>query len=338
MSKSVLALFLFAAAVAGAPSGLYTFSGEQGADGNHVLRRIAADGTSAVVGSANLHGTMQIAAHQTAIDPISGTMYMLALNQTGHFGSSYMLIGVSLDDASVTVEVATPLAQIGGYVGTGQTINYGGGGKIIVTGADAASGLKAAWSVDTANSTHPFSMLSSGFLNSTLPDRIDPAQALDATKGNLWVVPLSHTASGHIVTDLVGLDVATGAEVARRPNVYPFHTPHAMAFDAASGQLLAIGVSPAPGSAGKPVIFQIDLSTLSTKIVAVISQAAKDVLENGICAFDTATRTLYGVTGAAVGGDLLFGYSAATGTMTQVALDLSATDFSTMAFYAAPAK
>ena len=285
LRATLLSLQLFAA-VASAPAGLYSV------DASNLVRWT--NGAPETVGPLN--GTfsgVQQGAGLTAVVPENQVLYALAMA-----GSQTRLYGFALANASTAVQIVTPISQTGKYVGQGQTIHYAGDGKLVITAVDLQSNKHTAWSVDTSQTPHTFTVLSDGFLQ-TDPAVLDNAHTYDSAHGVFWTEDKQN---------LIGIDVANGTEIARNPEGAEW--PHAMEYDATSNTLLGWSISN-----NAPEAIQIDTTTFKTsKRGAIDPSFSPKSFWNGLSAFDESTRSIYGMCANADGADLLITYSASTGT------------------------
>jgi hypothetical protein len=311
----LVALATLIGTASAATPGLYSLNGKMDGRSPTTLIRYDATGSRVPIGECSFDGV--VGTQETAILPETKTMYILAENTTTGTHNT-ILVGVSLDDASTKFEAPTPLAQVGMYIGVGQTIDYAGNGKLIVTGVDAKSGVHVAWSVDPAQG-HKFTTLSSGFLPVDFLPRIDPAYTIDPVRSVLWLVTHGSSPSGGDPR-LVGIDLTSGTTIANHTTT-DMDMAKAMVYDQVSNKLLAFGLK---GYTLK--VFEIDTTTFAIQPLATIDPSYNSkFLYSGIATFDKTSRTIYGFTEtqSQPSGLLLVGYSVSNNKMTAFNLDRS---------------
>ena len=315
---ALLALATLIGTANAATPGLYSFGGKEDGRSPIPLIRYNATGGRVPIGDSSINSVP--GAQETAILPETKTMYILGENTTRGIHNT-VLIGVSLDDASTKFEAPTPIAQVGQFVGVGQTIDYAGNGKLIVTGVDAKSGVHTAWSVDPAQG-HKFTTLSSGFFPVDFSPRIDTAYTIDPVRNVLWLVTKGSSPSG---TDprLVGINLTSGTTIANHTTT-DMDMAKSLVYDPVSpNKLLALGLK---GMKDGLKVFEIDTTTFAIQPLASINPSYKsESLYNGIVAFDKTSRTIYCITRtqAQPSGLLLVGYSVSSNQMTASTLDPS---------------
>ena len=307
------------------------------------LLHIDAHGINTTVGKVGLSQRFLPVAGQCAVAQETATMYVLAAKATND--SETVLVGISLADASITAEVETPLRQLGlPEIGLGMTIDASAAGLVVLTGVDRLSDKHTAYAVDPSkghvrklsdgfladaryahdsNTSHanPTS-LSSRLLWSELcvdSAELDFAHCLDVRSSVFWLTSPSRNYSESGLFDLVGVDVLKGAEVARHTMCNQMAAAcdkgvphvHAMAHDASTGGLLALGLN---ASSLTPFVFTIDTAAFEARVVARFEAFSAF---NGIAAWDAKRRALYGLAmkSEAVQDPVLIGYSMAAEAM-----------------------
>ena len=144
---------------------------------------------------------------------------------------------------------------------------------------------------------------------------LDFAHCLDVRSSVFWLTSPSRNYSESGLFDLVGIDVLKGAEVARHTMCNQMAAAcdegvphvHAMAHDASTGGLLALGLN---ASSLTPFVFTIDTAAFEASVVAQFEAFSAF---NGIAAWDAKRRALYGLAmkSEALQDPVLIGYSMA---------------------------
>jgi hypothetical protein len=228
------------------------------------------------------------------IDPKTETYYLLGFNLTAKKPN---LVGASLKTGVVVSDVALPFAE-SEFIGVGQTVHF-----------DTATGTGVYVTGRMPDQTSPHHLL---HVDPTTGQYTDVAQigdgdvlggssAFDPVAG-LYYVQLARNVSGQVSIDIFSINIKTGA-VKEVPMSFPNgHELQSMAWDSNSRTIVGFGVKPgsSPSSLERTLV-ELDPSTSAFRVIASIPQYL--VISGGISAYDSNSRTLYGMLQATNGTD-----------------------------------
>jgi len=211
------------------------------------------------------------------IDDKNGIFYLIVTDSE----NNVLLIGLSLDDGTVTKQIPLPFSA-GGFIGVGQSVNIDPtSGDIFVSGRDpSVNNQHRIYRIDMATGTlTPLATVA--FI-----DVLGASSVYDPKNKVLWLMFGTNTS-----INLFGYNVTNGKLLWNiNDDVYNLET---MDFDPETGLIYGIGLKVINDSYASRTVVTLNSATGEFNVIAVIDKDQFWIIDGGASALDWTNRVLY---------------------------------------------